>query len=362
MVRVITCQGDEMKNNSFVQVSKCGAVLLFAMILSIWREPLFAAVVNDRSAELIAEHYRGAMRESLAIAPHLGYTGVPEVAPDMGGYGQEMLGFSGTHAQLIRLLAWISSSNPADRKNLLLSWFVECDPSEHRHIQEDLLLTVDSLNKEAHAARSKEIGETIKVFENERMKWRNYRLVDKSGIRIGLNFPTGIYDFDIFIDLGLTNKPLAHALFYMTPDERRHLYNKIPFPPPNLRESPSEWLLTFQLYMLLWRFEPDARLRRDILLPRLEASPNVYGNYWVSADFFTAGKVLTQIFPEPDRRYWDEFARDERNERLKETRPLQSKWLNQKKEQAEHEKKVKQQILQTDELKRELNSGRQEMK
>lgn len=192
--------------------------------------------------------------------------------------------------------------------------------------------TVASLNQAEQDKRSQELVETIRVFNREKQYWVGYRYLDKEGKLVGLNSSTGIEALDYLVEKGKTDRPLGNALFYMTVDERRELYEGLPsLPKPLYGELRIGAEIQFSLYMLLWRFEPDANLRRELLVPRLERlilALEKYPAHFTRYDFMPVDvhatltfdrKTHTQICQTPPNpNFWDEFSETDRKERLAE--------------------------------------------
>lgn len=292
---------------------------------------------QEEESEPMYEYYREAMASGLG-AWVLADGDIEDFVPSKRGYGQELVGFSGEHAQLVRLLLWVASDDPSTRRNLLLSWFVEQDLSEIRKYSEiDLLGCVSSLSTKALDARRKEIRELIDVYADatEREKWTNYRIRGNTGKTIGRNTETGISELDYVVRTGKTKRFLGNSFLYMSTNQRRLFYDSIPFPPDKIREGWDEWMFSFYFYMLLWRFEPDGSIRRDIIIPRLEAAAKTFGVYWIPRETFetalTYGRIIS---PAPATHYWDEFSPKEKKERMNEIYMLRSRWLSEMKGRA----------------------------
>jgi hypothetical protein len=247
--------------------------------------------------------------------------------------GREMVEFWGAHAQFVRLMAWISCGEPDVRKRLLAAWLVERGEAPSGELLEAAIRRLAVSHTDADVtARIQEAREILKQYRSMKKGFLGLKLAHVSGEKIGLNRETGMQDLDYLIRATPTDRFLGVGLFYMRPEQRRAIYEGIPMAPRLDAVMPRVYAWAgYPLYVLLWRYEPDASIRREVLVPRMEklGYPTLDGVFASpSAKGTTFGGVLLPVWvwaARGDPVYWDLIAGSQRKPRREEVKALQDK-------------------------------------
>jgi len=303
-------------------------MLFFACRVS-WT-PRFA--VTDEPLEVLYKRYTGAIDYCLEEAPNLQRLHTSRVRG--GWYYMVQLNFVeywGGHAQFLRLMAWISCGRPEFRESLLAAWLVERGEAPSWQVLEAAIRRLAVSHTEADVgARIQEARKVLRQYGSMKKELLEQKVVHVNGEKIGMDRETGMKDLDYVIRETRTDRFLGVDLFYMSPGQRRAFYEGIPMAPGWHGIMPYEYPWAgFNLYVLLWRYEPDASIRRDVLVPRMEKlGCHDAGGIFVSlsAKSISIDNMCFALYgcvAGGDPVYWGQIADSQRQARLEEVRPLQ---------------------------------------